>query len=164
MEFANELLKYKDNRKELIDKMKLIKDINISKITMGDDIAPFSIFALFNYQGIAHHKKINILKSIKNEFKIEVETPKNFEAAAELSPWTGGRMKADWMNFLGDRFVEIFQAGKAAIREVDPRPNVYFDIEIAVSSLWYEQNGIDYHKLMKKLLEIDIKYNRGSFS
>ncbi|PVY44737.1 beta-galactosidase trimerization domain-containing protein [Victivallis vadensis] len=77
------------------------------------------------------------------------ETPKNFEAAAEPSPWTGGRMKADWMDFLGDRFVEIFQAGKAAIREVDPRPNVYFDIEIAVSSLWYEQNGIDYHKLMK---------------
>ena len=76
MEFANELLKYKDNRKELIDKMKLIKDINISKITMGDDIAPFSIFALFNYQGIAHHKKINILESIKNEFTIEVETPK----------------------------------------------------------------------------------------
>lgn len=78
MEFANELLKYKDNRKELIEKMKLIKDIDISKITMGDDIAPFSIFALFNYQGIAHHKKINILESIKNEFKIEVETPKNF--------------------------------------------------------------------------------------
>ena len=85
MEFANELLKYKDNRKELIDKMKLIKDINISKITMGDDIAPFSIFALFNYQGIAHHKKINILKSIKNEFKIEVETPKNFDGIPAMN-------------------------------------------------------------------------------
>ena len=85
MEFANELLKYKDNRKELIDKMKLIKDINISKITMGDDIAPFSIFALFNYQGIAHHKKINILESIKNEFKIEVETPKNFDGIPAMN-------------------------------------------------------------------------------
>ena len=29
MEFANELLKYKDNRKELIEKMKLINNINI---------------------------------------------------------------------------------------------------------------------------------------
>lgn len=85
MEFANELLKYKDNRKELIDKMKLIKDINISKITMGDDIAPFSIFALFNYQGIAHHKKINILESIKNEFKIEVETSKNFDGIPAMN-------------------------------------------------------------------------------
>lgn len=59
-------------------------------------------------------------------------------------------MKADWMMFLGDRFVEIFNDGKAAIQSVDPRrKNVYFDIEIAVASLWYEQNGIDYHKLMK---------------
>ena len=85
MEFANELLKYKDNRKELIDKMKLIKDINISKITMGDYIDPFSIFALFNYQGIAHQKKINILESIKNEFTIEVETPKIFDGIPAMN-------------------------------------------------------------------------------
>ena len=85
MEFANELLKYKDNRKELIDKMKLINNINISKITMGDYIDPFSIFALFNYQGIAHQKKINILESIKNEFTIEVETPKNFDGIPAMN-------------------------------------------------------------------------------
>ena len=85
MEFANELLKYKDNRKELIDKMKLINNINISKITMGDYIDPFSIFALFNYQGIAHQKKINILESIKNEFTIEVETPKIFDGIPAMN-------------------------------------------------------------------------------
>ncbi len=78
------------------------------------------------------------------------ETPDSFEAVAALSPWNGKAMKADWMMFLGDRFVEIFNDGKAAIQSVDPRrKNVYFDIEIAVASLWYEQNGIDYHKLMK---------------
>ena len=85
MEFANELLKYKDNRKELIEKMKLINNINISKITMGDYIDPFSIFALFNYQGIAHQKKINILESIKNEFTIEVETPKIFDGIPAMN-------------------------------------------------------------------------------
>ena len=75
MEFADKLLPYKNNRKELIEKMKLVDIIDISKIIMGDDIDPFSIFALFNYQGIKKHKRINILESIKNEFKIEVETP-----------------------------------------------------------------------------------------
>ena len=79
MEFADKLLLYKNNRKELIENMKLINNIDISKIIMGDDIDPFSIFALFNYQGIKKHKRINILESIKNEFKIEVETPKNFD-------------------------------------------------------------------------------------
>ena len=81
IEFANELLKYKnkDKHKELIEKMKSVDIIDISKITMEEDIEPFSIFALFNYQGIKKHKRINILESIKNEFKIEVETPKNFD-------------------------------------------------------------------------------------
>ncbi|MBI4976360.1 MAG: beta-galactosidase trimerization domain-containing protein [Spirochaetes bacterium] len=74
---------------------------------------------------------------------------RSFSDVEALSPWSGGGMKADWMQFLGDRFVEIFNEGKAAIRSVDPRSDVYFDIEIAVASLWYEQNGIDYHKLMK---------------
>lgn len=79
------------------------------------------------------------------------EAPASFEAVAELSPWGGRAMKADWMMFLGDRFVEVFKEGKEAIRSVDPRrKNVYFDIEIAVASVWYEQNGIDYYKLMKE--------------
>jgi Beta-galactosidase trimerisation domain/Beta-galactosidase len=78
------------------------------------------------------------------------ETPADFASVAALSPWSGRAMKADWMIFLGDRFVEIFKEGKAAIQSVDPRrKNVYFDIEISVASLWYEQNGIDYFKLMK---------------
>lgn len=78
------------------------------------------------------------------------ETPADFADVVALSPWNGNAMKADWMMFLGDRFVEIFNAGKAAIQSVDPRrENVYFDIEIAVASFWYEQNGIDYFKLMK---------------
>ncbi|WP_294507637.1 beta-galactosidase trimerization domain-containing protein [uncultured Victivallis sp.] len=78
------------------------------------------------------------------------ETPASFESVVDLTPWSGKAMKADWMMFLGDRFVEVFNDGKAAIQSVDPRrSNVYFDIEIAVASVWYEQNGIDYYKLMK---------------
>lgn len=85
MEFADKLLKYKNNREELIEIIKSINSIDISKIIMDDNIDPFSIFALFNYQGIAHHKKINILESIKNEFKIEVETPKNFDGIPAMN-------------------------------------------------------------------------------
>ena len=86
-EFANKLLKYKnkDKHKELIEKMKSVDIIDISKITMEEDIEPFSIFALFNYQGIKKHKRINILESIKNEFKIEVEMPKNFDGIPAMN-------------------------------------------------------------------------------
>ena len=85
MEFADKLLLYKNNRKELIENMKSVDIIDISKITMEEDIEPFSIFALFNYQGIKKHKRINILESIKNEFKIEVEMPKNFDGIPAMN-------------------------------------------------------------------------------
>ncbi len=93
-------------------------------------------------------KKYGTIAALGNKW--EHEAPEKFEDVVNLSPWSGNAMCADWMMFLGDRFVEIFNDGKAAIESVDPRrKNVYFDIEISVSSLWYAQNGIDYHKLMK---------------
>ena len=74
MEFANELLKYKDNRKELIEKMKLIPIISFPQM---DNIDPFSVFGLIN-KGYTKQNKITIIKSIKDEFKIECEIPKGF--------------------------------------------------------------------------------------
>ena len=72
MEFADELLKYKENRTELIDKIKnvynnididlptLERDNNGNKIDPYD-IDPFTIFALFNKQ-ISDTNKIKIIK------------------------------------------------------------------------------------------------------
>ncbi len=91
-----------------------------------------------------YQNNLNLLKAAWQD-----DSVKSFDEIQNRMPWTGGSMRADWMMFMGDRFVQIFDDGKAAIKSVDPRPNVYFDIEISVSSLWFSQNGIDYYKLMK---------------
>ncbi|WP_288621830.1 AAA family ATPase [uncultured Brachyspira sp.] len=147
MEFANELLKYKDNRKELIDKMKLIKDINISKITMGDDIAPFSIFALFNYQGIAHHKKINILESIKNEFKIEVETPKNFDGIPAMNIYKLRFFDTQWQQAKID-IENLWNIFEASINYADNNTNENREAFIKYYNLAKDIKGVNWSLTM----------------
>ena len=78
-EFANKLLAYKNNRKELIEIIKSIFiDINIKapKIFNEDDIDPFTIFGLFN-KGLSN-RRTKILKNIANKFKINYKIPKSF--------------------------------------------------------------------------------------
>ena len=48
IEFADKLLKYKNNREKLIEIIKSINSIDISKIIMDDNIDPFTIFETFN--------------------------------------------------------------------------------------------------------------------
>ena len=48
MEFADRLLEYKDNRKELIAKIRRVYDGTKVPTVLGDDIGPFTVFALFN--------------------------------------------------------------------------------------------------------------------
>ncbi len=74
---------------------------------------------------------------------------RSFEQAAGMNPEVNRAMYGEWMQFLGDRFVEFFQDGVKAVRSVDQRPDTYCDIEISVASLWHANNGIDYYKLMK---------------
>lgn len=82
MEFANELLKYKDNRKELIEKMKLILIISFPQM---DNIDPFTIFGLIN-KGYTEQNKIAIIQSIKDKFKIECEIPRGFYGIPASNP------------------------------------------------------------------------------
>ena len=88
MEFADELLKYKNNRTELIEKIKNVFnniDMSLPKLEGDDDgnkidpfdIDPFTIFALFNKQ-ITKEKRINIIKGIKEEFNLKSDTPIDF--------------------------------------------------------------------------------------
>ena len=82
MKFANELLKYKDNRKELIEKMKLIHIISFPQM---DNIDPFTIFGLIN-KGYTEQNKIAIIQSIKDKFKIECEIPRGFYGIPASNP------------------------------------------------------------------------------
>ena len=88
MEFADELLKYKNNRTELIEKIKnVFNNINmpLPKLEGDDDgnkidpfdIDPFTIFALFNKQ-ITNEKRIKIINGIKEEFSLKSDVPTDF--------------------------------------------------------------------------------------
>lgn len=77
MEFADKLLKYKNNREELIEIIKSINSIDISKIIMDDNIDPFTIFETFN-RGISNQNRINILIEIAKKFDINIKVPEKF--------------------------------------------------------------------------------------
>lgn len=88
MEFADKLLEYKNNRKELIDKIyNLFEEINVNIATLdrdeegnsirARDIDPFTVFALFN-KGITWDKKRKIVNKIKEEFNLSSKAPNSF--------------------------------------------------------------------------------------
>lgn len=84
MEFADRLLD-KNNREKLIEKIMSI-GFGIPKIIYEYNIDPFSVFSLFNYQGIAHQKRINILKGIANNFDINIKVPEKFSGVPVMLP------------------------------------------------------------------------------
>lgn len=65
-EFASKLLEYRNNRKELIDKIVKVYDsieMKLPKLEANgipEDIDPFTIFGLFN-KGITNDNRISIL-------------------------------------------------------------------------------------------------------
>ncbi len=95
MEFADKLLEYKNNRPELINKLKRIyDDLDMKFPTLenddnGDviapiDIDPFTVFALFNKQ-ISAENRMNITHQIKNEFALDNDSPITFNGIAVVN-------------------------------------------------------------------------------
>ncbi len=95
MEFADKLLEYKNNRKELISKIQNIYSelgMDLPKLE-GDeeggykipqDIDPFTIFALFN-KHISTENRISIISQIKKEFSINAEVPQTFHGISSVN-------------------------------------------------------------------------------
>ena len=102
-EFATSLLKYAENRVELIEKVKEIyKLANIKLPTLEKDnnivdIDPFTVFGLFN-KGITDANRIAILNQIKNLFDISAEVPTVFDGIPVLN-----NMSATFYYFVDDR-------------------------------------------------------------
>ena len=85
-EFANKLLEFKNNRKELINKLKSSFEyinIKIPKIFEEKDIDPFTVFGLFN-KGM--FDRMNIIEGIANKFQINSKTPEEFYRVPTLFP------------------------------------------------------------------------------
>ncbi len=108
MEFADKLLEYKNNRKELIAKIRNVYsklDMNLPSLE-GDaegnykipyDIDPFTVFALFNKQ-ISAENRINIITQIKNEFSMNADVPLTFHGIALVN-----NLKSTFYRFEGNR-------------------------------------------------------------
>ena len=134
-EFADKLLAYKDNRQELIEKIKQVYEVTGIKLPTlernenGDneiiDIDPFTTFGLFNKQ-ITDENRIKIITEIKELFSINSDIPTSFDGIPVLTPrkatfyWFGsGRGKHDIDN-LWDVFaysLAISKSDSAELRE-----------------------------------------------
>ena len=154
MEFADKLLEYKDNQRELISKIvKIYDEINIELATLDRDengnsiipyeIDPFTVFALFNKQ-ITDENRAKILKGIKKEFSISSNSPQEFPGSPVVN-----NLAATFYYFSTDR-------------EIDDIPNLWKVFESAIelskeSSYENRENFIKYYN--KVLSQKMIKWN-----
>lgn len=95
MEFADKLLKYKNNRGELINKVQNVfssLNMDLPKLD-GDeegnyliptDIDPFTVFALFNKQ-ISTENRISLISKFKEEFSLKNNAPVTFHGVAVVN-------------------------------------------------------------------------------
>lgn len=122
-EFATSLLKYAENRGELIKKIKEIyQKANMKLPTLEKDnniidIDPFTVFALFN-KGISNANRIAILTQIKELFDISAEVPTEFDGIPVVNS-----MSAAFYCFLDEREPDdidnLWALFKAAIEFAD---------------------------------------------
>ena len=89
-EFAEKLLLFKDNRKELIAKVGAIyRNTGISKPTLekGElvDIDPFTVFGLFNKSSMKQANRIAIIEEVAKLFDVKAEIPATFESVPVLN-------------------------------------------------------------------------------
>lgn len=96
MELASALLKYKNNRSELIGILKTIfsdAEMNFPFKEKGkevyEDICPFTVFGSFN-KGITNANRIALLEQFAKQFSIKVAVPTEFDGipvVMNLSAW-----------------------------------------------------------------------------
>lgn len=103
-EFAKKLLDYKENRQELISKVKEIYQktgINIPTLEKENkivDIDPFTVFGLFNKSSMKKENRIKIISAFAKLFNISSPIPTDFESIPVLN-----NQNATFYYFIGDR-------------------------------------------------------------
>lgn len=103
-EFAKKLLDYKENRQELISKVKEIyrkTGINIPTLEKENkivDIDPFTVFGLFNKSSMKKENRIKIISAFAKLFNISSPIPTDFESIPVLN-----NQNATFYYFIGDR-------------------------------------------------------------
>lgn len=101
-EFADKLLKYKNNRQALISLIKKIYadiEMKLPKLDYDEpiDIDPFTVFGLFN-KGITTSNRIKISTAFKSEFGVASNVPSEFLGVPVVN-----NLSATFYYFVGDR-------------------------------------------------------------
>ena len=103
-EFANKLLQYKDNRKELVKKVLEIykrTGINLPTLELDNkiiDIDPFTVFGLFNKNSQKESNRIRIISTIADLFRVSSPVPTSFDSVPVLN-----NQNATFYYFIGGR-------------------------------------------------------------
>lgn len=152
MEFANTLLKYKSNRKELIEKIKRVYYTNnISLPTLEKDrniidIDPFTVFGLFNKQ-ISLRNRIRIIEGLAKEFSISVKTPDSFGGIPFLN-----NLSAVFYRFIGERgkldIQNLWNIFEAALEYADTHSEKSREEFINYYNIALRQKGIKWNLTM----------------
>ena len=152
MEFANTLLKYKNNRQELIEKIKRVYYTNnISLPTLEKDrniidIDPFTVFGLFNKQ-ISLRNRIRIIEGLAKEFSISVKTPDSFGGIPFLN-----NLSAVFYRFVGERgksdIQNLWNVFEAAIEYADTHSEKSREEFINYYNIALKQKGIKWNLTM----------------
>ena len=138
-ELSSKLLQYKDNREELIEKVRKIYEITginlptLEKDNQIIDIDPFTFFGLFNKK-LTDANRLSILKAIAELFDVKAPVPTAFDSIPVLNP-----QNATFYYFIPDRgdddiqdLWELFDAALAYAKDPSPdtiaKVSKYFDL------------------------------------
>lgn len=138
-EFAKKLVDYKDNRAELIKKLKEIYNLTgfsmptLEKENNLVDIDPFTVFGLFNKK-LTNRNRIKILGIVANVFDLKSKVPTSFDGLPVLN-----NQNATYYRFIDERnvrdiddlwslFISALEYDKDPSSENKEKFSHYFDI------------------------------------
>lgn len=103
-ELASKLLNYKNNRQELVDKVRRIYEttgINLPTLEKDNqivDIDPFTVFGLFNKSSMKESNRVKIISAAADLFGVVTPVPTSFDSIPVLN-----NQNATFYYFIGDR-------------------------------------------------------------
>lgn len=143
-ECAVKLLEYKNNRQNLIDKIKNIyhdTGINLPTLERDNnivDIDPFTILGLFNKSSMTPANRIKIISSFSKKFGIKAKVPETFDSIPVLNPLNatfyyfledGGR-DADDIDQLWSLFESALKYAESPNETTRNEVSKYFDLVV----------------------------------
>ena len=103
-ELASKLLQYKDNRQELVEKVRRIYEatgINLPTLERDNqivDIDPFTVFGLFNKSSMKEANRKKIISAVADLFGVTTPVPTSLDSIPVLN-----NQNATFYYFVGDR-------------------------------------------------------------